>query len=308
MLPSCMVDATYPRPLFSFLKLAAARPPVPQHFPLSVFGFASAPKLFRPPHLRAPFARRMRSSANLSLSFPLTPLLSISTSDKPRPKSFRMRSSMISAPNFFRMRSSEKRWGEGRLWLTNSPSTAKFRPSSIPPDQRFPDVSSFFSHSCALFCTFLHASKTQLFCFQSIPHSLPKTTGGGGTPNVPTSVAIPNPYIPTSLLHYFLSSPVRPIAANRPWCHNWQRRENSSPSGETTPLPPVSKNRERTSGTVRRLSRSHPDSVGVASRSSYDRTRKKAWVHRSNVGPQQGGPSNFSVQDGECACIRQGCW
>src|SRR5216683_2506656 len=141
MLLSCMVDATYPRPLFSFLKLAAARPPVPQHFPLSVFGFASVPKLFRPPHLRAPFARRMRSSA--------------------------------------------KRWGEGRLWLTNSPSTAKFRPSSIPPDQRFPDVSSFFSHSCALFCTFLHASKTQLFCFQSIPHSLPKTTGGGGTPNVP---------------------------------------------------------------------------------------------------------------------------
>src|SRR5229473_3708057 len=114
------------------------------------------------------------------------------------------------------------------------------------------------------------------------------------------------PYFITSLLHYFLSSPVRPIAANRPWCHNWQRRENSSPSGETTPLPPVSKNRERTSGTVRRRSRSHPDSVGVASRSSYDRTRKKAWVHRSNVGPQQGGPSNFSVQDGECACIRQG--
>src|SRR6266851_1132240 len=206
MLPSCMVDATYPRPLFSFLKLAAARPPVPQHFPLSVFGFASAPKLFRPPHLRAPFARRMRSSANLSLSFPLTPLLSIATSDKPRPKSFRMRSSMISAPNFFRMRSSEKRWGEGRLWLTNSPSTAKFRPSSIPPDQRFPDVSSFFSHSCALFCTFLHASKTQLFCFQSIPHSLPKTTRGGGTPNVPTSVAIPNPYLLTSLPPYLLTS------------------------------------------------------------------------------------------------------
>src|SRR6266851_3379294 len=80
---------------------------------------------------------------------------------------------------------------------------------------------------------------------------------------------------PQSLHHYFLSSPVRPIAANRPWCHNWQRRENSSPSGETTPLPPVSKNRERTSGTVRRRSRSHPDSVGVASR---------AWVQRSNAG------------------------
>jgi hypothetical protein len=36
----------------------------------------------------------------------------------------------------------------------------------------------------------------------------------------------------------------------------------------------VSKDSERTSGTVR--SRSHPDSVGVASR---------AWVQRSNVGP-----------------------
>src|SRR6266446_2890546 len=214
MLPSCMVDATYPRPLFSFLKLAAARPPVPQHFPLSVFGFASAPKLFRPPHLRAPFARRMRSSADLSLSFPLTPLLSTATSDKPRPKSFRMRSSMISAPNFFRMRSSEKRCGVGALPM--------FQRQSLSP----------------------------------ILTSLP-------------------PYLLTSLLPYFLSSPVRPIAANRPWCHNWQRRENSSPSGETTPLPPVSKNRERTSGTVRRRSRSHPDSVGVASR---------AWVQRSNAG------------------------
>ena len=33
-----------------------------------------------------------------------------------------------------------------------------------------------------------------------------------------------------------------PIAAKRPWCHNWQMCTKSSPSGETTPLPPVSKN------------------------------------------------------------------
>src|SRR5712692_9808356 len=209
MLPSCMVDATYPRPLFSFLKLAAARPPVPQHFPLSVFGFASAPKLFRPPHLRAPFARRMRSSADLSLSFPLTPLLSISTSDKPRPKSFRMRSSMISAPNFFRMRSSEKRWGEGRLWLTNSPSTAKFRPSSIPPDQRFSDVSSFFSHSCALFCTFLHffariQNSTLLFSVDSALFA--KNHRGWGHSQCSNVRRYPqslHPYLLTSLLPPF---------------------------------------------------------------------------------------------------------
>jgi len=43
--------------------------------------------------------------------------------------------------------------------------------------------SSFFSHSCALFCAFLHSRKTQLFYFQTIPHSLPKTPGGGGTPS-----------------------------------------------------------------------------------------------------------------------------
>src|SRR5260370_25291049 len=42
-------------------------------------------------------------------------------------------------------------------------------------------LSSFFSYSCALFCTILHAPKNQPFCFQWIPRSLPKTTRGGGT-------------------------------------------------------------------------------------------------------------------------------
>ena len=39
------------------------------------------------------------------------------------------------------------------------------------------DSSSLFSNSCGLFCRFLHQSKTQLFCFQAIPHSLCKTPG-----------------------------------------------------------------------------------------------------------------------------------
>ena len=34
-----------------------------------------------------------------------------------------------------------------------------------------PYSSSFFSHSCALFCTLLHSRKTQLISFQAIPHS-----------------------------------------------------------------------------------------------------------------------------------------
>src|SRR5258708_28135850 len=40
--------------------------------------------------------------------------------------------------------------------------------------------SSFFSHSCALFCAFLHFPRIQSFSFQSFPHSLPKNTGGLG--------------------------------------------------------------------------------------------------------------------------------
>ena len=39
--------------------------------------------------------------------------------------------------------------------------------------------SSFFSHSCALFCAFLHFKRTQLSSFQSFPHSSPKNTPRG---------------------------------------------------------------------------------------------------------------------------------
>jgi hypothetical protein len=49
-------------------------------------------------------------------------------------------------------------------------------------------------------------------------------------------------------------SPASPIAARPPWCHNGHRRKISSPSGETTPLSPVSKHSERTSGSARQRS------------------------------------------------------
>ena len=98
-------------------------------------------------------------------------------------------------------------------------------------------LSPFLSYSCALFCAFLHPCKTHPLSFQAVPHSLAKNRGGGTSQhfNIPT----------------FRRSPIRPIAADRPWCNNERRRENSSRSGETTPLLPVSKNRERTSGAVR---------------------------------------------------------
>ena len=63
------------------------------------------------------------------------------------------------------------------------------------------------------------------------------------------------PNVQTFILQTFKRSS-RPIAAERPWCHNWQRHENFSRSGETSPLPSVSKLRERTSGTVAHRSRS----------------------------------------------------
>src|SRR6266436_6152324 len=46
--------------------------------------------------------------------------------------------------------------------------------SAVPVENSLLDSSSFFSNSCALFCTFLHSPKIQPFSFQSFPHSLPK--------------------------------------------------------------------------------------------------------------------------------------
>src|SRR6202049_1749406 len=93
--------------------------------------------------------------------------------------------------------------------------------------------------------TLLQYAKCYLFCFQAIPHSLQKLPGvGGGGCYVFSTFG-------RSDLQTFQRSPARPIAAERPWCNNERRRENSSPSGETTPLPPVSNYTERTSGTGR---------------------------------------------------------
>jgi len=46
---------------------------------------------------------------------------------------------------------------------------------------RVPDLSPVFSHSCALFCTFLHPRRIQPYYFQAIPHSPQKSPGLGGT-------------------------------------------------------------------------------------------------------------------------------
>jgi hypothetical protein len=56
--------------------------------------------------------------------------------------------------------------------------------------------SSFFSHPCALFCSFLYLRKTQPICFQMLPHSLPKITlGVEEWPHAPlTLIGFPSPH------------------------------------------------------------------------------------------------------------------
>src|SRR5260370_21817469 len=55
-------------------------------------------------------------------------------------------------------------------------------------------LSTFLSQSCALFCTFLHASKTQPVSFQAIPHSASKntTTADGYPPRTAALRSIAN--------------------------------------------------------------------------------------------------------------------
>ena len=71
--------------------------------------------------------------------------------------------------------------------LTKNPggtpsSQISFSLSGFRTFRRVCELSPVFSNSCALFCSFLHSRKTQLFCFQAIPHSSLKNTrvGVGG--------------------------------------------------------------------------------------------------------------------------------
>src|SRR5260370_10297819 len=61
------------------------------------------------------------------------------------------------------------------------------------------ELSALLSRSSALFCTFLHSQKTQLFSFQSLPHSASKNTraGEGG----PTLLCRPTDHGPRITCH-----------------------------------------------------------------------------------------------------------
>jgi hypothetical protein len=72
-----------------------------------------------------------------------------------------------------RINTYEKQAGWGRAPISSFPRAYHVRhlPHKLTP---------FLSNSCELFCTFLHRANTHLLCFQAIPNSLPKNTGGGG--------------------------------------------------------------------------------------------------------------------------------
>src|SRR5216683_469460 len=65
------------------------------------------------------------------------------------------------------------------LFLKTAGCTPTLPILELPARRSSPYSSSFFSHSCVLFCAFLHARKTQLIYFQSLPHSWRKTPGVG---------------------------------------------------------------------------------------------------------------------------------
>jgi hypothetical protein len=94
------------------------------------------------------------------------------------------------------------------------------------------------------------ASKWFTGKLSSLECALTKKQGGGGRGAAFLDVRT---FRPSDVWTFKRSA--SPIAADGPWCNNGQRRENSSRSGETTPLPPVSNDNKRTSGTARRRSR-----------------------------------------------------
>jgi hypothetical protein len=153
-------------------------------------------------------------------------------------------------------------WGYSSHFETVHASSM-FKYSDLQMFPRVSELSPFFSNSCALFCTL---QKINSFIFNSFRTLSQKPPGVGGTPN--THIEAP-PRLRSGdpdPVGTFQRSPIRPIAAKRLWCNNPQRYENSLRSGETTPLPPVSKNTRADIGDRSILVPFYPDRVGVASR------------------------------------------
>jgi hypothetical protein len=104
-----------------------------------------------------------------------------------------------------------------------------FRTLSCPEQTRGVRGPTSISFVFRLFRTLLRSQKSQLLCIQSFPHSLPKTPGVGGI---------------RCLFPYVLASSLPPSVPLRPG----PRGATMSNYQDTSPLPPVSKQGERTPG------------------------------------------------------------
>jgi hypothetical protein len=110
-------------------------------------------------HLRQSSSlRAQRLSAKLSDSSPLSPIFRIFF-QVPYPVS-PLRATLTKTPGVY-TNNSHSGTLHSQVTTCNSPLYS----------------SSLLSHSCALFCAFLHFPKTQPFSFQAFPHSLQKTRG-----------------------------------------------------------------------------------------------------------------------------------
>ncbi len=116
-------------------------------------------------HLRhSSSLRAQRLSAKLSDSSPLSPIFRIFF-QVPYPVS-PLRATLTKTPGVY-TNNSHSGTLHSQVTTCNSPLYS----------------SSLLSHSCALFCAFLHFPKTQPFSFQAFPHSLQKTRGVGWGPS-----------------------------------------------------------------------------------------------------------------------------
>jgi hypothetical protein len=97
----------------------------------------------------------------------------------------------------------------------------------------------------------------------------------------------------------FVGRSASPIAANRLWCHNPQWHANSSPSGETTPLPPVSKTRRADIGN-RSTTFPITPRLGRGRRLRFSRSRKSCLGPTFYIWTDQQGAPHYLIQ--------YGCW
>jgi len=141
-----------------------------------VFGATHLRPASPPPHLCVLPDLRVEIPASLNSRY----CTSRKTSPKPRQRNpFQINRLRTLPSSVYRKLFVCHSYENSRVYTNNSHSGTRRAPfaSRISNLQGLTFV---FSHSCGLFCTFLYSTKTQVFSFHALAHSLPKNTRGGG--------------------------------------------------------------------------------------------------------------------------------